>query len=301
MATHPLRRSDPSDPRAGLGADEVPVPDAALRPNGALHPDLAPPPNGAPTPDGGPHPDRAPRSDDERRAMVERHLGLAYSLARRYRDSGEPLDDLVQVASLGLLKAVDRFDPSRGTSFAAFATPTILGELRRHFRDRGWAIHVPRDLKDATLRVERALARRVGSAPTPAELAAETGLDVELVLEALQARGAHRALSLDAPAGNGDDEQDEGGLALVNRLGQDDDGLARAQDRATIATLARELDAREREILRLRFVEDLTQSEIGARVGLSQMHISRLIRRALDRMRIAAQASPRHARRIGRR
>jgi len=220
--------------------------------------------------------------------MVERHLGLAHHLARRYADRGEPLEDLVQVASIGLLKAVDRFDPERGVSFTSFAVPTILGELRRHFRDRGWAIHVPRDLKEAALRVDAALKRSGGRAPTPAELADETGLDVESVLEAIEVAGAHRALSLDAPVGQLDDER----IAIVDTLGADDADLARARDRATLEALAAALDEREREILRLRFVEDLTQSEIGARVGISQMHVSRLIRTSLARMRLASEASP---------
>lgn len=224
--------------------------------------------------------------------MVERHLGLAHHLARRYAERGEPLDDLVQVASIGLLKAVDRFDADRGVSFTSYAVPTILGELRRHFRDRGWAIHVPRDLKEAALRVEAAMKQHAGRAPTPAELAKETGLDVETVLEALEVSGAHRALSLDAPATRNDDDLP----ALVDGLGSEDDDLARARDRATLAVLAEVLDEREREILRLRFVEDLTQSEIGARVGVSQMHVSRLIRTSLTRMRLASQATPPRAR-----
>src|SRR5262249_9131473 len=169
--------------------------------------------------------------------------------------------------------------------------PTILGELRRHFRDRGWAIHVPRDLKEAALRVERALREHPGRAPTPAELARTTGLDVEAVLEALQAAGAHRALSLDAPSRAGAEANDTP-AAIVDRLGRDDDELERVQARATIERLAQGLDAREREILRLRFEEDLTQSEIGERIGVSQMHLSRLIRTALARMRLASQAAP---------
>lgn len=225
--------------------------------------------------------------------MVERHLGLAHHLARRYAERGEPLEDLVQVASIGLLKAVDRFDADRGISFTSYAVPTILGELRRHFRDRGWAIHVPRDLKEAALRVEAALKQHAGRAPTPAELARETGLDVETVLEALEVSGAHRTLSLDAPAaGGGDDERP----AIVDGLGGEDAALARARDRVTVEALAASLDDREREILRLRFVEDLTQSEIGERVGVSQMHVSRLIRTSLTRMRLASQASPPRAR-----
>lgn len=225
--------------------------------------------------------------DVARQRMIEQHLGLARHLARRYADSGEPYDDLVQVASIGLVKAVDRYDPERGVSFSSYAVPTILGELRRHFRDRGWAIHVPRDLKEAALRVEKALKGHAGRAPTPAQLAKETGLTVEVVLEALEVSGAHRALSLDAPtrAGGADDEAP----TIGERLGGHDDELDRARDRATIARLSRVLEPREREILRLRFEEDLTQSEIGARIGVSQMHVSRLIRTALMRMRLESQ------------
>jgi RNA polymerase sigma-B factor len=217
--------------------------------------------------------------------MVERHLGLARHLALRYSDSGEPLEDLFQVASLGLLKAADRFDPERGVAFTTFAVPTILGELRRHFRDRGWAIHVPRDLKEASLRVSRVLAEHVGPAPTPAELAKQTGLSVETVLEALEVAGAHRTLSLDAPVG----ERDDGAATVIDRLGEEDEELARAHDRATLDRLVRVLDPRAKEILRLRFEEDLTQSEIGARIGISQMQVSRVLRAALTRMRITAQ------------
>lgn len=238
---------------------------------------------------------------DGRDAMVRRHLGLARHLALRYSDSGEPLEDLIQVASLGLVKAVDRFDPERGVAFTTFAVPTILGELRRHFRDHGWAIHVPRDLKDAALRVKGAVAAHGAQgehgrrAPTPTELAQETGMPVETVLEALEVAGAHRALSLDAPAGGGDEETS----ALGDLIGQDDGALERAEERALLARLATVLDAREREILRLRFAEDLTQSEIGARIGVSQMQVSRIIRAALTRLRVAARLSEDYDERSG--
>jgi RNA polymerase sigma-B factor len=220
----------------------------------------------------------------DRAALVEQHLGLARHLALRYRDRGEPIDDLVQVASVGLLKAADRFDPSRGVTFATFAVPTILGELRRHFRDRGWALRVPRDLKEAALRVTRALQAYGGRAPTPAELAKVTGLTLETVVEALEVAGAHHTLSLDVPVG---DEEDSG-TTMLDQLSAPDDALARARDRVTLAGLVHVLDEREREILRLRFEEDLTQSEIGARIGVSQMQVSRIIRGALARMREAA-------------
>ena len=227
----------------------------------------------------------------ERDAMVRRHLGLARHLALRYSDSGEPLDDLIQVASLGLVKAVDRFDATRGVAFTTFAVPTILGELRRHFRDHGWAIHVPRDLKEAALRVKGAVAAHSEQgeagrrAPTPAQLSAATGLPVETVLEALEVAGAHRVLSLDAPAGGADEETS----ALGDLLGREDAGLDRAEERVLLRRLATVLGEREREILRLRFAEDLTQSEIGARIGVSQMQVSRIIRAALARLHAAAR------------
>jgi RNA polymerase sigma-B factor len=218
--------------------------------------------------------------------MVERHLGLARHLALRYSDSGEPLDDLFQVASLGLVNAVDRFDPSRGIAFTTFAVPTILGELKRHFRDRGWAIHVPRDLKEAALRVRRALAEHHGDRPpTPAELAEATGLSLEGVLEALDVAGVQRTLSLDAPASS----DEEGGATLIDLLGADDVEFTRATERTLLEALLRTVTPREREILRLRFVEDLTQSQIGRRIGVSQMQVSRILRAALTRMRAAAR------------
>jgi RNA polymerase sigma-B factor len=225
------------------------------------------------------------RDRAERDAMIERHLGLARHLALRYSDSGEPLEDLFQVASVGLVNAVDRFDPTRGISFTTFAVPTITGELKRHFRDRGWAIHVPRDLKEAVVRVKRAIAGHDGRPPTPAQLAQATGLSLEAVLEALEVAGVQRTLSLDAPAGS---VEDAAGTALGDLLGTEDAELARARDRALLETLMRSVTPREREILRLRFVEDLTQSEIGERVGVSQMQVSRILRTALARLRAAA-------------
>ena len=220
--------------------------------------------------------------------MVQRHLGLARHLALRYSDSGEPLDDLFQVASLGLVNAVDRFDPSRGIAFTTFAVPTILGELKRHFRDRGWAIHVPRDLKEAALRVRRAIANHHGDRPpTPAELAQATGLSLEGVLEALDVAGVQRALSLDAPVSS----EEDGGATLGELLGGDDADFERATDRALLESLLRTITPREREILRLRFAEDLTQSQIGARIGVSQMQVSRILRGALARMRAVARSA----------
>jgi RNA polymerase sigma-B factor len=230
--------------------------------------------------------------DDQaaRAALVERFLPLATQLARRYHRGHEPLEDLIQVASVGLLKAIDRFDPARGTAFSSFAVPTIAGELKRYFRDKGWAIRVPRDLHDLALRVDRATQRLVhthGRAPTASELADDLGVTIEEVLEAHEAAAAHRADSLDRP--RSDDDQD--GPQVIDTLGGEEPGYLQAEHSATLEPMLSALSDREREILRLRFVEDLTQSEIGDRVGLSQMHISRLLRQAVARLREAAQPS----------
>ena len=222
-----------------------------------------------------------------REALVQRFLPLARQLARRYQRGSEPLDDLVQVASLGLLKAIDRFEPERPTAFSSFAVPTILGELKRHFRDRGWSVRVPRDLQEMAVRVDRVgedLARALGRAPTPIEIAEHEGITVERVLEAREAAGAYRAVSLDRPR---DDSEDGEGIA--DSIGIEDPGFGRAEHAATVERLMAVLTEREREVLRLRFAEDLTQSEIGDRVGVSQMHVSRLIRHAVARLRDEAE------------
>jgi RNA polymerase sigma-B factor len=223
-----------------------------------------------------------------REALVQRFLPLARQLARRYQRGSEPLDDLIQVASLGLLKAIDRFEPDRPTAFSSFAVPTILGELKRHFRDRGWSVRVPRDLQELAVRVERVgedLTRQLGRAPTPGEIAEHVGVTTEQVLEAREAAGAYRAISLDRPR----DEDDENDSGMADSMGIEDPGFGLAEDAATVERLMGVLGEREREVLRLRFVEDLTQSEIGARVGVSQMHVSRLIRQAVERLREAAR------------
>jgi RNA polymerase sigma-B factor len=220
-----------------------------------------------------------------REALVERFLPLARQLARRYQRGGEPLDDLVQVASLGLLKAIDRFEPDRTTAFSSFAVPTIMGELKRHFRDRGWSVRVPRDLQEMTVRVDRTaeeLSSQLGRAPTTAEIATHIGITAEQVLEAREAAGAYRAVSLDRPREDDEDDASEW-------MGIEDPGFRLAEEAATVERLMTVLSDREREVLRLRFGEDLTQSEIGARVGVSQMHVSRLIRQAVARLRAAAE------------
>ena len=219
--------------------------------------------------------------------LVQRFLPLATGLARRYHRGAEPLEDLVQVASLGLLKAIDRFDPERGTAFSSFAVPTIAGELKRYFRDKGWALRVPRDLQELAQRVGRTTERLVhelGRTPTVAEIAAALEITPEQVLEARETATAYRAESLDHPFG---DDQDAS--PVVDTLGADEPGYLQAEQSATLEAMMWVLSDREREVLRLRFVEDLTQSEIGHRVGLSQMHVSRLLRQAVARLREAAQ------------
>ena len=223
-----------------------------------------------------------------REQLVIRFLPLARQLARRYKRGSEPLDDLVQVASLGLLKAIDRFDPARETAFSSFAVPTIVGELKRHFRDKGWSVRVPRDLQELASKVERAgddMSRTLGRMPTPAEIAQQTGTSVEQVLEAREAAGAHHALSLDRSRHH----DDEDGDFYADTFGADDPGFQIAEASATVQRLMRVLSDREREVLRLRFEEDLTQAEIGRRVGVSQMHVSRLIRQSIELLRDEAR------------
>ena len=224
-----------------------------------------------------------------REALVARFLPLARQLARRYQRAEEPLEDLVQVASLGLIKAIDRFDPEREIAFSSYAVPTILGELKRHFRDRTWSVRVPRDLQELALKVDRAigeLSRETGRSPAVAEIAAMLEESEEAVLEAMQASSAYRATSFDAPRAGGDEDS---GDTLGDAVGSDDTGFGLAEDRATLDRLMQSIGPREREVLRLRFVEDMTQAEIGERVGVSQMQISRLIRQSLTRLREAAQ------------
>ncbi len=224
--------------------------------------------------------------DGERQArdeLVARFMPLARKLARRYNGAREPFDDLLQVASLGLVKAIDRFDASRGTAFSSFAVPTILGELKRYFRDLGWAVHVPRGAQERAVKVEEAshlLGARFNRAPTVSELATYLELSIEDVLYALETSRAHHASSLDAPY---DDGEGESGT-LVDSFGDDDPGLRLADERVTIAVAARQLPGREREVLTLRFVQDMTQTQIAERIGVSQMQVSRILRRAVTHL-----------------
>jgi RNA polymerase sigma-B factor len=236
--------------------------------------------------------ERYHRSGDPlaREELIRRCLPLARSLAGRYARAGESLDDLVQVANIGLIKAVDRFDPTRGIAFSSFAVPSILGELKRHFRDHGWAARVPRPLQERVLKVNTSserLASRLGRAPRPREVAADTGLSVEEVLEALEAGTAFDSMSLDAPLSRG---QDDRGATYADSVGAVDRRLEMVEYRSVVAATIRALPEREREVLVLRFAEDMTQSEIAARVGVSQMHVSRLIRRAIERLQAVAAA-----------
>jgi RNA polymerase sigma-B factor len=225
-----------------------------------------------------------------REQLVERFLPLARQLARRYQRGGEQLDDLVQVASLGLLKAIDRFDPARETAFSSYAVPTMLGELKRYFRDNGWAVHVPRGMQERVMRVDNAvkdISRKLGRSPSAHEVAEVLDLSTEQVLEAMEAAGAYDAVSLDSYRFG--DEGD--GETYAESIGVEDGRFELVEYGATIAPTLAALPARDRIVLHLRFVEDLTQAEIADRVGVSQMHVSRLIRRALERLRTVAEHS----------
>ncbi len=225
-----------------------------------------------------------------REQLVKRFLPLARQLARRYQRTNEPLDDLMQVASVGLVKAIDRFDPDRGTAFSTFAVPTILGELKRYFRDVGWAAHVPRGMQERAMRLEQgveALHRKLGRSPSTKEVAAELGQSEEEVLEALEAQSAYDAVSLEQQRSDDSD----GGDTYADTLATEDESYELVEYEATIAPAMKALPARDRMILHLRFSEDMTQSEIAERIGVSQMHVSRLIRQALSRLREVAKAT----------
>jgi RNA polymerase sigma-B factor len=221
-----------------------------------------------------------------REELVERFMPLARSLAMRYRGGTEPLDDLVQVASLGLVKAIDGFDPGRGKPFTAYAVPTILGELRRHFRDHVWPVHLPRSLQERTIEVEDTITRlteELGTGPTVAQIADRLDLEQEDVLEAMRADEARRTLSLDAPRHRDEEES----VPTVETVGAEEAGYDTVE--ASLSAGAAGLDEREWHVLRLRFVDDLNQYEIGARIGVSQMQVSRIIRGALSKLLGAIQ------------
>jgi RNA polymerase sigma-B factor len=226
-----------------------------------------------------------------REALVDRYQGLVRRLAAHYHSGSDGFDDLVQVGNVGLLNALERFDPERGLAFRSFAVPTILGELRRYFRDTRWAVHMPRGLQERFLLVERAadqLTGLLGRAPTARDIAVKLQISEEEVTEAFAVRHGYDALSLDRPQKAADGEED---LSLLDTLGEEEGRYDLVAYRESVAGTMRALPQRERDILRLRFADDLTQTEIADRLGVSQMQVSRLLRRSLDRLRVVAEAT----------
>jgi RNA polymerase sigma-B factor len=228
-----------------------------------------------------------------REQLIEQYMSLVRSLARRYAYRGEQLEDLVQIGAIGLIKAIDRFDVNRGVELTTYATPNIIGEIKRHFRDRGWSVRVPRGLQELNIQLSRLLEELTvqnGRSPTIPELAKAAGVTDEEVLEALESGRAYSSLSLSAGSGGGDDD---GELDPLESLGTIEHEYEVSEDRAVLEPGFRVLDERERKILHLRFFEGLTQSQIAQQVGISQMHVSRLIRRSLEKIReeIAAEQS----------
>jgi RNA polymerase sigma-B factor len=220
-----------------------------------------------------------------REELIEEHMSLVRSLARRYSHRGEQLDDLVQIGAIGLIKAIDRFDLQRGVELTTYATPNIIGEIKRHFRDRGWSVRVPRGLQELNVQLSRLLEQltvQLSRSPTITELAEAAGVDEEEVLEALESGRAYTSLSLSSGSGGGDDDED---VDPLESIGVEEHQYEVSEDRAVLAPGFRILDQRERTILRLRFFDGLTQSQIAQQIGISQMHVSRLIRRALEKIR----------------
>ena len=221
-------------------------------------------------------------AENLRAALIRLHLPLVEHLVRRFLDRGEPHDDLVQVGTIGLINAIDRFDPDRGVEFSTYATPTIVGEIKRHFRDRGWAVRVPRrlqELRGAMTKANETLSHDLGRAPTVTELAAKLEVSEDEVLEGLESSMAYAAVSLDAGF------EDPEVASVADTLGIDDEALARVEDRATLRPLLESLPPRERRIVMLRFFSNLTQSQIADEIGISQMHVSRLLARSLVKLR----------------
>jgi RNA polymerase sigma-B factor len=219
-----------------------------------------------------------------REQLIEQYMSLVRSLARRYSYRGEPLEDLVQIGAIGLIKAIDRFDLERGVELTTYATPNIIGEIKRHFRDKGWSVRVPRGLQELNVQLSRLMEQltvQLSRSPTIPELAKAAGVEEEEVLEALESGRAYTSLSLSAGGGGGDDDE----LDPLESLGTEEHQYEVSEDRAVLAPGFRVLDQRERKILQLRFFEGLTQSQIAQQVGISQMHVSRLIRRSLEKIR----------------
>jgi RNA polymerase sigma-B factor len=238
-----------------------------------------------------------PGSDEEREAaregLVHLHLPLVEHCARRFRNRGEPLEDLVQVGTIGLLKSIDRFDLERAVEFSTYATPTIIGEIKRYFRDKGWAIRVPRRLQELRMQIGAAsadLTQSLGRSPTPRELAERIGCSVEDILEGLESSNAYSTLSLDA----GDDAEDGAG-SMLDAIGIDDENLEQVEVRESIKPLLDQLGPREKRILLLRFFKNMTQSQIAEEIGVSQMHVSRLLSRTLEQLRTSLVTDHRQA------
>lgn len=225
--------------------------------------------------------------DTARDALVHLHLPLVEHCARRFRNRGEPLEDLVQVGTIGLIKSVDRFDTERGVEFSTYATPTIIGEIKRYFRDKGWAIRVPRRLQELRMQIGSAtaeLTQSLGRSPTPRELAEAIGCSVEEIVEGIESSNAYSTLSLDA-TDNGDDST----ATMLDAIGMDDEGLEHVEIRESIKPLLDRLEPREKKILLLRFFKNMTQSQIAEEIGVSQMHVSRLLNRTLEQLRAAME------------
>jgi RNA polymerase sigma-B factor len=226
--------------------------------------------------------------DGARDALVHLHLPLVEHCARRFRNRGEPFEDLVQVGTIGLIKSVDRFDTERGVEFSTYATPTIIGEIKRYFRDKGWAIRVPRRLQELRMQISATtaeLTQRLGRSPTPRELAESIGCSVEEIVEGMESSNAYATLSLDAG-----DDSDEGGPSMLDAIGVDDAALEHVEIRESVKPLLEGLPEREKKILLLRFFKNMTQSQIAAEIGVSQMHVSRLLSRTLDQLRASLEA-----------
>jgi RNA polymerase sigma-B factor len=226
------------------------------------------------------------RRDAVRDDLVHLHLPLVAHCARRFRNRGEPFEDLLQVGTIGLLKAIDRFDPVRGVEFSTYATPTIIGEIKRHFRDKGWAIRVPRRLQELRMQISAAsadLTQSLGRSPTPRELADRLDCSVEEIVEGMESGNAYATLSLDAGF------DDESPVRLLDGLGSHDAGIEHVEIRESIKPLLDGLDAREKRILLLRFFKNMTQSQIAEEIGVSQMHVSRLLSRTLAQLRTSLQ------------
>jgi RNA polymerase sigma-B factor len=219
-----------------------------------------------------------------REQLIEQYMSLVRSLARRYSYRGEQLEDLVQIGAIGLIKAIDRFDLDRGVELTTYATPNIIGEIKRHFRDKGWAVRVPRGLQELNVQLSRLVEQltvELSRSPTIPELAKAAGVEEEEVLEALESGRAYTSLSLSVGGGGGEDDD----LDPLESLGTEEHQYEVSEDRAVLAPGFKALDERERRILQLRFFEGLTQSQIAQQIGISQMHVSRLIRRALEKIR----------------